>query len=461
MANQPINDPVTYSEVLRLLETTDLVHKDTFNPLFARLINNDAFIKAFAEQLANDIFAGGFVVSGMTSSKNAGIATQLDVTSGICYVQQSSGGILRFTPAADDFATADPSTTYYLDFQPDGTYSWGTAHSAQANYIPVAEVATDVLGQINTVTDRRTVKATDVYNLLMSHLAESATETALGHIKAPTDENGNLLLTKNSVGLGNVENYGIATQIEAESGTATDKYMTPQRVAQAIDKALSPGTVTFTSSTTWIVPTGVSGVDVFLVGGGGGGSLGGGGGGYTATFLDVPVTPGQSIPITVGAGGSGGSSGVAGGNGGYSQFNTSLHSANGGVGGLSTHQGGAGGSGGGGFNSGVGPGHGGSDGSNGVTTTYTGGTGQATTTRAFGDVAGTLYAGGGGGGSNSSSAESAGTGGAGGGGNGGTAYQTGHNGIANTGGGGGGTGNSSGSNGGTGGSGVVIVRCNQ
>jgi len=174
MANQPINDPVTYSEVLRLLETTDLVHKDTFNPLFARLINNDAFIKAFTEQLANDIFAGGFVVSGMTSSKNAGIATQLDVTSGICYVQQASGGILRFTPAADDFATADPSTTYYLDFQPDGTYSWGTAHSAQANYIPVAEVATDVLGQINTVTDRRTVKATDVYNLLMSHTADYA-----------------------------------------------------------------------------------------------------------------------------------------------------------------------------------------------------------------------------------------------------------------------------------------------
>lgn len=186
MANQPINNPYTYSEVLRLLETTDLTHADTFNPLFARLVNNEAFIKAFAEQLANDIFAGGFVVSGMVASKNGGIATQLDVTSGICYVQQASGGILRFTPDADNFATADPSTTYYLDFQPDGTYSWGTAHSAQANYIPVAEVVTDVLGQIDTVTDDRTLKATDVYNLLMSHTAESASEAAKGHVQLAT-----------------------------------------------------------------------------------------------------------------------------------------------------------------------------------------------------------------------------------------------------------------------------------
>src|SRR5690606_2967690 len=36
------------------------------------------------------------------------------------------------------------------------------------------------------------------------------------------------------VGLGNVQNYGIATQAEAEAGTANNKYMTPLRVAQAI-----------------------------------------------------------------------------------------------------------------------------------------------------------------------------------------------------------------------------------
>lgn len=36
------------------------------------------------------------------------------------------------------------------------------------------------------------------------------------------------------VGLGNVQNYGIATQAEAEAGIVNNKYMTPLRVAQAI-----------------------------------------------------------------------------------------------------------------------------------------------------------------------------------------------------------------------------------
>lgn len=46
--------------------------------------------------------------------------------------------------------------------------------------------------------------------------------------------------TKAEVGLGDVQNYGIATQAEAEEGTATDKYMTPQRVKQAIDANAAP-----------------------------------------------------------------------------------------------------------------------------------------------------------------------------------------------------------------------------
>jgi methylphosphotriester-DNA--protein-cysteine methyltransferase len=42
-------------------------------------------------------------------------------------------------------------------------------------------------------------------------------------------------VTKSQVGLGNVENYEVATQKDAEEGTATNKYMTPQRTKQAID----------------------------------------------------------------------------------------------------------------------------------------------------------------------------------------------------------------------------------
>lgn len=47
-------------------------------------------------------------------------------------------------------------------------------------------------------------------------------------------------VTKSQVGLSNVQNYGIATQAEAESGTANNKYMTPLRTQQAIQALVSP-----------------------------------------------------------------------------------------------------------------------------------------------------------------------------------------------------------------------------
>lgn len=43
-------------------------------------------------------------------------------------------------------------------------------------------------------------------------------------------------VTKSQVGLGNVQNYGVATQTEAESGASDTKYMTPLKTKQAIDK---------------------------------------------------------------------------------------------------------------------------------------------------------------------------------------------------------------------------------
>ena len=41
-------------------------------------------------------------------------------------------------------------------------------------------------------------------------------------------------LTKSDIGLSDVQNYGIATQVEAEAGTSNSKYMTPLGVKQAV-----------------------------------------------------------------------------------------------------------------------------------------------------------------------------------------------------------------------------------
>ena len=205
----------------------------------------------------------------------------------------------------------------------------------------------------------------------------------------------------------------------------------------------------------------IASYDIFLVGGGGGGGVsgqdldmgggygGGGGGGYTATYANLTPPGLTPIHVTVGAGGTGmkyehshhqSTYGTAGGSSTVTIGET-VYQANGG----SDSRGSSGGAG--GSNGGNGSGNGGSDGV----------PGQGTTTRAFGENNGALYAGGGGGGD--------GYGGAGGGGNGSTKNSSnerqGLPGTANSGGAyyeysASGEGNSG--FGGNGGSGIVIFR---
>lgn len=184
--------------------------------------------------------------------------------------------------------------------------------------------------------------------------------------------------------------------------------------------------------------------DFFLVGGGGTGNTGGGGGGYTQTYKSLQVS--SSIRADVVVGSTSGTTSVN-----HSNLTPSSLEVNGSKT-PNAFFGGDGGSGGGGY----GGYRGGSDGGNGQGDTYAGGAGQGTTTRAFGEDGGTLYAGGGGGGSGGNSSN--GYGGAGGGGRGGGTSSSGVSGTANTGGGGGGDYQARVP--GQGGSGLIIVRWN-
>lgn len=218
---------------------------------------------------------------------------------------------------------------------------------------------------------------------------------------------------------------------------------------------LTSGTLTFTN-----LNGAENGIDVFLVGGGGaggqwcnGGSDGSGGnGGYTKTSKGVTVTAGTAYNIVVGAGAASqtveNANGKPGGK--TSAFGVTVDGGDGGTA-WQSEEGriNKGGSGGGSGNSdGNTGGNGGSDGANGGSAYWSGGTGQGTTTREFGETGKRLYSGGGGGSWN-------GKGGAGGG------ADAGKSASANTGGGGGGGYNSSEAsvtNGGKGGSGIVIIR---
>ena len=192
--------------------------------------------------------------------------------------------------------------------------------------------------------------------------------------------------------------------------------------------------------------------DMFVVGGGGGTwrvstMLNGGGGGYTNTIKNHTIESIFVLSTYIGSGSSN--------NGSVTKIGNII-SAEGGKNGVFDK--GDGGSGGGSSNASNSSGgyNGGSDGSDGGGSG--GGTGQHTTTRAFGEPTGTLYAGGGGGGSNFDNR--GGSGGAGGGGDGGDTVRSGKNGTPNTGGGAGVTSGYVESADAThlGGSGIAIVR---
>ena len=269
---------------------------------------------------------------------------------------------------------------------------------------------------------------------------------------------------------------------------------------------------TFTSATTcdWTVPSGVSKIDLLVVGGGGGGGSWVGGGGGAGAMIDttsVSVTPSATISLTVGSGGLGAITSDFGAgtyryaaNGNNSSFGA-ITATGGGRGGQWDAAAGSGGSGGGGAGNtgatagsasntlygfsggapyaasgyGYATGGGGGAGAVGANATYinvtssrSGDGGSGKISRITGTA--TYYAGGGGGGchGNGTYPCTVGNGGVGGGGA-GDGWQSsdkivnGADGVANSGGGGGGSGaphvsaNTS-SQGGNGGSGVVILR---
>ena len=94
--------------------------------------------------------------------------------------------------------------------------------------------------------------------------------------------------------------------------------------ASAASNSVTPAVTGQTAYTTagtysYVVPAGVTSVSVVAVGGGGGGggtndtnSRGGGGGGALAYVNNISVTPGETLTVTVGAGGLGGANGASG-----------------------------------------------------------------------------------------------------------------------------------------------------
>ena len=100
----------------------------------------------------------------------------------------------------------------------------------QVQNLPIANIAEAQAGTLNTryMTPVRTKNFVDAYliPILDTH---------------KNDLNNPHGTTKAQVGLGSLQNYGIATQAEAEAGTVANKYMTPLATKQAITALATQG----------------------------------------------------------------------------------------------------------------------------------------------------------------------------------------------------------------------------
>jgi hypothetical protein len=98
--------------------------------------------------------------------------------------------------------------------------------------------------------------------------------------------------------------------------------------------------ITITGTQTWTAPSGVTSIDVLLVGGGGAGGAantnatysGGGGGGGGVVLSTLSVTPGTGYTVTIGAGGTRSTTNANGGDGSNSTFGSLLTALGGGGG---------------------------------------------------------------------------------------------------------------------------------
>jgi len=197
-----------------------------------------------------------------------------------------------------------------------------------------------------------------------------------------------------------------------DAGASTDEVRNAANYYSGVDTTPA-GITAFTTveTTSWTAPTGLTSLEVLVVGGGGAGgkqSGGGGGGGGVVHQTSRSVTPDSSYTVTVGAGGGYPASGFHGESGGNSVFDTITAVGGGGAGGYgATTSGASGGSGGGG-----GPRHSGSTGGSATQGNSGGGTGygndggnSATTSGEDGSAAGC-----GGGGANGVGSSNSGSG---------------------------------------------------
>ncbi|EPZ47621.1 hypothetical protein N007_05025 [Alicyclobacillus acidoterrestris ATCC 49025] len=137
---------------------SDVIDRRTRVPLNvdgSQIQNIPAVQPDYVNEIVADLFGStSTVLSGGIPTANSSVHNQLDVTAADIYF--ADGQRVSFAASQNgQFVTTTASTTYYLDYNSDGTTSFGLSHSIKSGYVPIAQVETDSSGNIASVTNVR------------------------------------------------------------------------------------------------------------------------------------------------------------------------------------------------------------------------------------------------------------------------------------------------------------------
>jgi len=243
---------------------------------------------------------------------NNGIGQQIQITAGAALNATTVGGI------GGDYATSSASV-FYTSFSSTFTF-WSASNTPaiiDVGPVTIREVAVSPFG----ITLNSPSALSADYSLTLPNALPASTKIMtldnVGNIAAVYGvDNSTIQILSNVI---QVPTNGItATQLASNSVTSI-KIPDSELGIIKLNSNLRTATV-FTASGSYVVPDNVSYIRVIACGGGGGGGGGqngpiaGGGGGAGAPIFEgiVDVTPGDTLTITIGAGGVGGVNGSGG-----------------------------------------------------------------------------------------------------------------------------------------------------
>ena len=173
-------------------------------------------------------------------------ADRTDNPHGVTKAQVGLGNVENYPLATNAIAITGTSTAHYMT--PANTKAVTDLINAAlanhvANHLNPHEVTKDQLMLMNvenygiaTAPEAQAGTANNKYMTPLRVQQAIAAQANTGLANHLADDNNPHNVTKAQVGLGQVQNYALASQLEAGQGTAGDKYMTPSLVKYAIDQ---------------------------------------------------------------------------------------------------------------------------------------------------------------------------------------------------------------------------------